>query len=88
MDFIWWWPEVELNHRHADFQSAALPTELSGHRDDSFYRIIKVKPKKTHTNLVEYTLWVFESLLQRRILSSLLADTSSPQGLPLIIYFR
>jgi len=37
---------------------------------------------------VEYTLWVFESLLQRRILSSLLADTSSPQGLPLIIYFR
>ena len=87
MVFIWW-PEVELNHRHADFQSAALPTELSGHRDDSFYRIIKVKPKKTHTNLVEYTLWVFESLLQRRILSSLLADTSSPQGLPLIIYFR
>ena len=26
-----WWPEVESNHRHADFQSAALPTELSGH---------------------------------------------------------
>ena len=28
---FWWWPEVESNHRHADFQSAALPTELSGH---------------------------------------------------------
>ena len=27
-----WCPETELNHRHADFQSAALPTELSGHR--------------------------------------------------------
>ena len=23
-----WWPEVELNHRHTDFQSVALPTEL------------------------------------------------------------
>ena len=26
-----WCPEAESNHRHADFQSAALPTELSGH---------------------------------------------------------
>ena len=25
-----WWPEVESNHRHKDFQSFALPTELSG----------------------------------------------------------
>ena len=25
-----WWPEVESNHRHGDFQSPALPTELSG----------------------------------------------------------
>lgn len=25
-----WWPEVESNHRHEDFQSTALPTELSG----------------------------------------------------------
>ena len=24
-------PESESNQRHADFQSAALPTELSGH---------------------------------------------------------
>ena len=28
---IYRWPEVELNHRHTDFQSVALPTELSGH---------------------------------------------------------
>jgi len=27
-----WCPEAESNHRHADFQSAALPTELSGLR--------------------------------------------------------
>ena len=24
-------PEPDLNQRHADFQSAALPTELPGH---------------------------------------------------------
>ena len=24
------WPEAELNRRHTDFQSVALPTELSG----------------------------------------------------------
>ena len=25
------WPELESNQRHKDFQSSALPTELSGH---------------------------------------------------------
>ena len=25
-----WCPEAESNHRHGDFQSPALPTELSG----------------------------------------------------------
>ena len=29
--YQYWWPERESNLRHADFQSAALPTELSGH---------------------------------------------------------
>ena len=27
---IRWWPETESNRRHGDFQSPALPTELSG----------------------------------------------------------
>ena len=27
---IKWWPETESNRRHGDFQSPALPTELSG----------------------------------------------------------
>jgi hypothetical protein len=29
--FLYWCPEAESNHRHGDFQSPALPTELSGH---------------------------------------------------------
>ena len=28
---FYWWPRAELNHRHKDFQSSALPTELLGH---------------------------------------------------------
>ena len=27
-----WWPETESDRRHKDFQSSALPTELSGHK--------------------------------------------------------
>ena len=30
-----WWPGRELNPRHADFQSAALPTELPGHPENT-----------------------------------------------------
>ena len=34
-----WCPEAESNHRHGDFQSPALPTELSG-QHVLFYRMI------------------------------------------------
>ena len=30
--FLFWCPGAELNHRHRDFQSRALPTELPGRR--------------------------------------------------------
>ena len=30
-----WWPERESNPRHEDFQSSALPTELSGHIEEA-----------------------------------------------------
>jgi hypothetical protein len=28
----WWWPDPESNWGHKDFQSSALPTELSGRK--------------------------------------------------------
>jgi hypothetical protein len=31
----YWWPVSESNQGHADFQSAALPTELTGHIEGS-----------------------------------------------------
>ncbi len=30
MEILKWWPEADSNRRHRDFQSLALPTELSG----------------------------------------------------------
>src|SRR5471032_1727917 len=33
-----WWPGAELNRRHADFQSAALPTELPGRAKPLIYQ--------------------------------------------------
>ena len=32
-----WCPEAESNHRHGDFQSPALPTELSGHFRETYF---------------------------------------------------
>ena len=35
-----WCPEAESNHRHEDFQSSALPTELSGHIIFNFFKLL------------------------------------------------
>jgi hypothetical protein len=37
---VFWCPETESNRRHGDFQSPALPTELSGQRGalNGFFR--------------------------------------------------
>lgn len=38
-----WWSEAESNCRHADFQSAALPTELSNHEKKYNYIFVIIK---------------------------------------------
>src|SRR5215467_8844598 len=38
-----WCPGAELNHRHTDFQSVALPTELPGHAIDNTLNSSSVK---------------------------------------------
>ena len=35
-----WCPDSELNQGHGDFQSPALPTELSGHIDYLIYKLV------------------------------------------------
>lgn len=37
-----WWPEAELNCRHTDFQSVALPTELSGLGKATIDKILRI----------------------------------------------
>ena len=51
-----WCPGADSNHRHADFQSAALPTELPGH-GQPLGRALgrKGKPLRTDSG---YSLWL------------------------------
>ena len=39
-----WCPEAESNHRHEDFQSTALPTELSGRVVAGLLQEARIKP--------------------------------------------
>ena len=53
-----WCPGAELNSRHADFQSAALPTELSRHlqKRTEWYQI-------ACTNVKTFSLKFFAEIL-------------------------
>ena len=38
-----WWPVAESNHGHADFQSAALPTELTGQQAPHYSGTVRLR---------------------------------------------
>ena len=60
------WLRAELNHRHKDFQSFALPTELSGHR--RLEDCIQIYSLKEATILLEeYSLQVLRNPLPKEI---------------------
>src|SRR5207237_10453526 len=45
-----WCPGAESNHRHGDFQSPALPTELPGHRrKGALYAAPKLHSQEAHS---------------------------------------
>ena len=50
-----WWPEAESNRRHKDFQSSALPTELSGQ-----------KGRREKGRFGGLSQWVFLGKVERR----------------------
>ena len=43
-----WWPVAESNHGHADFQSAALPTELTGQRGPHYRQDLPPRQTGNH----------------------------------------
>ena len=45
LEFLW--PVAESNHGHADFQSAALPTELTGQEGPHYYGSSSHRQKQT-----------------------------------------
>ena len=45
-----WWPGAESNRRHADFQSAALPTELPGQKRPQFNQFASCPSRKSRAD--------------------------------------
>ncbi len=44
---VLWCPDAESNHGHEDFQSSALPTELSGHLKEARIKTLIRLPVNT-----------------------------------------
>ena len=53
--FSKWWPVAESNHGHSDFQSLALPTELTGH----FVEVAKLYFFTTESKLISLETLLF-----------------------------
>lgn len=62
-NFILQWPETESNCRHRDFQSLALPTELSGHRNETHIKQIR----RLAVNLFFWNItgWFFAAIAEQ-----------------------
>ena len=57
-----WWPVSESNQGHSDFQSLALPTELTGHLKEWKYSFLALKMNLKHKTsifayLTKYFIW-------------------------------
>ena len=90
-----WCPEAESNHRHGDFQSPALPTELSGHfciEEWREWRGSNSRPPAwqagalTHWATPPFSYgghnrtWTYDPLLVRQVLSQLSYATIFKNG--------
>ena len=72
-----WCPGAESNHRHADFQSAALPTELPGHPGHS----VKGCPGgRMAPEVVGFIVDIELSVQSRRAANRTLRGRSVPKG--------
>ena len=52
-----WWPIAESNHGHADFQSAALPTELIGQGRANYSDVFPVPQYSRSKNVCSSADW-------------------------------
>ena len=56
-----WWAVADLNHGHEDFQSSALPTELTAHEENHNYYIFSMSRLTRNSNIDRN---IFKILLQ------------------------
>ena len=69
-----WWPETESNCRHGDFQSPALPTELSGHRELLAIMYVACKERRIKAMWRRSVNFLLQELSEQSLQRGLLRD--------------